>query len=194
MLLGAGLDTFAYRNPHPALRVFEVDHPATQAWKRTLLARAAISEPESLTFVPVDFERQTVMNELLAAGFDRSAPALFAWLGVTMYLSEAAVYSVLEAIAGLPPPSGVVFDYAVAGSELNLVTRMVVAIVNRRLTREGEPWVTFFTPRALAAALKTLGFHRVRDWGPEELNATYFSGRTDGLQVSAAARVVAASV
>jgi len=194
VLLGAGLDTFGYRNPHPGVRVFEVDHPATQAWKRKILGLAAIPEPDSVTYVPVNFERQTAMDGLIAAGFDASSPAIFAWLGVTMYLPEETVFAVLRAIAALPPASGVVFDYAIAKSEMSLVGRMAVAAVNQRLKQIGEPWVTFFSPGALATHLNALGFHRIRDLGPKELNARYFSGRTDGLRVSSVAHVMTASV
>jgi methyltransferase (TIGR00027 family) len=194
VLLGAGLDTFAYRNPYAGVRVFEVDHPATQAWKRKILGRAGISEPDSLTFVPVNFDRQTAMDGLKAAGFDTSAPAFCAWLGVTMYLQEDVVYSVLRAIAALPSASGVTFDYALARNEMSLLTRLAVAVVNRRLKRIGEPWITFFTPGPLAARLKAFGFHDIRDMGPDDLNATYFSGRTDGLRVSSVAHVLVASV
>src|SRR5664279_3830518 len=82
VLLGAGLDTFAYRNPYPELRVFEVDHPATQEWKRDLLQASGIPVPENLTYVPVNFEHESLDGELKAAGFDFRAPAYFAWLGV----------------------------------------------------------------------------------------------------------------
>jgi methyltransferase (TIGR00027 family) len=87
VLLGAGLDTFAYRNPYDQLRVFEVDHPATQEWKRELLRRSCIAIPDSLTFTPVDFETQSLAELLAETGFDRTAPAFFAWLGVVPYLT-----------------------------------------------------------------------------------------------------------
>jgi methyltransferase (TIGR00027 family) len=194
VLLGAGLDTFAYRNPHAGLRVFEVDHPATQAWKRKILRRAGIVEPESLTFVPVNFERQTAMEGLVASGFDRSAPAFFAWLGVTMYLPEDAVYSVLQTIAAEPPGSGVIFDYTVSKNEMSLLGRLMVAVVNRRLRRINEPWVTFLSPEILASKLRSFGFHDVRDWSAGELNARYLSGRTDSLRVGPVGRLMIASV
>jgi len=193
VLLGAGLDTFGYRNPHLGVRVFEVDHPATQAWKREILGRAGISEPDSVTYVPVNFEQQTAMEGLSAAGFDQSAPAFLAWLGVTMYLQEDAVFAVLRDIAALPPASGVTFDYAIAKSEMGLGTRLAVAAVNQRLKLIGEPWVTFFTPAALVARLVALGFHDVSDLGSAELNMRYFGGRTDGLRVSSVAHVLTAS-
>jgi methyltransferase (TIGR00027 family) len=194
VLLGAGLDTFAYRNPYPDLRVFEVDHPATQAWKRNILERARVPMPAPLTYVALDFERQTAMDGLAAAGFDRSAPAFFAWLGVTMYVQEDAVYAVLRDIAALPPSSGVTFDYALSRSQISWPARFVVWIVNRRLQRIGEPWVTFFDPAVLIPRLRALGFHEVRDLDADQLNAAYFKGRADGLRVSPVGHVVTALV
>ena len=84
VVLGAGLDTFAYRNPHRRLKVFEVDHPSTQAWKRSRLQEQSIDIPRSLTFAPVDFETQTLASGLRAAGFRADRPAFFSWLGVTI--------------------------------------------------------------------------------------------------------------
>jgi methyltransferase (TIGR00027 family) len=194
VLLGAGLDTFAYRNPHAGVRVFEVDHPATQSWKRKILGRAAISTPESLTLVPVNFERQTAMEALAAAGFDRSSPAFFAWLGVTMYLQEDSVYSMLRDIAGMPAGSGVIFDYAVSKEEMTLLSRLAVGVVNRRLKRIGEPWVTFLAPATLSARLASLGFHDIRDLSAEKLNSRFFGDRSGGLRVSPVGRVMIASV
>ena len=192
VLLGAGLDTFAYRNPYPDVRVFEVDHPATQAWKRKILERARVPTPASVTYVAVDFERQTAMDGLTAAGFDRSAPAFFAWLGVTMYLQEDVVYGVLRDIAALPPSSGVTFDYALSRSQISWPARFVVWMVNRRLRRIGEPWVTFFDPAVLIPELRALGFHEVRDLDADQLNAAYFKGRADGLRVSPVGHVLTA--
>jgi methyltransferase (TIGR00027 family) len=114
VVLGAGLDTFAYRNPHAAyLQVFEVDHPATQAWKLERLQTAGIAIPTSLKFVPVDFERQTLAAGLAQGGFDSGSPAFFSWLGVTPYLTRESCIATLRFIAQLPPGSGVAFDFAV---------------------------------------------------------------------------------
>src|ERR1700688_3077516 len=99
VVLGAGLDTFAYRNPHAGLRVFEVDHPATQAWKREQLQAAGIAIPPSLTFVPIDFEQETLADGLEDCGFDASAAAFFSWLGVTPYLTREACMTTLSSIA-----------------------------------------------------------------------------------------------
>src|SRR5207244_1811146 len=106
--------------PHDGLRVFEVDHPATQAWKRELLERTRIPVPASVVYVPVDFGTQTPGEELAKNGFRSATPTFFSWLGVTMYLEDAAVRSTLSWIAGATPAGGgIVFDYAIAASRLN---------------------------------------------------------------------------
>jgi methyltransferase (TIGR00027 family) len=183
VVLGAGLDTFAYRNPHAGLRVFEVDFPATQEWKRRMLGAHSISLPASLTFAPVDFERQTLADGLAAAGFDPTRPAFFSWLGVTMYLTDATVESTLAYVAGLPGV-GITFDYAVPRSSLNFLERFAFDALSRRVARAGEPFLTFFDPAALHARLTKLGFQKIEDVGRDEINARYFSGRADRLRVS----------
>jgi len=193
VVLGAGLDTFAYRNPYPALKVFEVDHPATQEWKRAQLAAAAIPLPQSLTFVPVDFETQTLGARLREAGFADSEKAFFSWLGVSMYLRRDSVTSTLSYVATqVPCGSGVVFDYTVSPATLGFTRRMIFLALMRRVARAGEPWRTFFEPTALAAELGKLGFAHIDDLGVEELNARYFQGRSDGLRVGGFARVMSA--
>jgi methyltransferase (TIGR00027 family) len=112
VVLGAGLDTFAYRNPHEGLAVIEVDHPATQAWKRERLAGAGLTPPPSLTFAPIDFERETLADGLAAAGFDPTEPAFFLWLGVVPYLTEEAIVATLGFLGELPGGAEVVFDYS----------------------------------------------------------------------------------
>lgn len=194
VVLGAGLDTFAYRNRYPAtlLRVFEVDHPATQAWKRRQLAGAHLALPESLTFVPVDFERETLPQRLASAGFRAAEPAFFSWLGVTMYLTRAAVRGTLGYVASLPAGSGIVFDYAVPPATLSLIRRVVVRAVMRRVAAAGEPWKSFFDPRELAVELRALGFRQLDDLGPEQLNTRFFGNRADGLRVGGLGRVMSA--
>lgn len=194
VVLGAGLDTFAYRSPYPAaqLRVFEVDHPATQAWKRCRLAAAHLALPEALTFVPVDFESEPLAARLVDAGFRAAEPAFFSWLGVTMYLTRAAVSDTLAWIARLPAASGIVFDYAVPPATLDLIPRLLVRGLMRRVAAAGEPWKTFFDPAALARELRALGFRRLEDLGPADLNTRFFSGRSDGLRVAGVGRVMSA--
>src|ERR1700729_1990211 len=126
VILGAGLDTFAYRNPHPGLRVFEIDHPATQAWKRGQLQAAGIPIPPSLTFVPIDFEKQTLADGLARSGLNANAPAFFSWLGVTPYLTREACMTTLSVIAKMSAGSGVVFDFAIDPALLNAGQRQAL--------------------------------------------------------------------
>ena len=194
VVLGAGLDTFAYRSPYCSaqLRVLEVDHPATQAWKRRRLAAAGIALPESLSFVPVDLERESLAARLASAGFRAAEPAFFSWLGVTMYLTRAAVLGTLGYVAGLPAASGIVFDYAVPPATLALIPRLLVRGLMRRVAAAGEPWKSFFDPPGLARELHGLGFRQLEDLGPAELNARFFSDRADGLRVAGIGRVMSA--
>jgi methyltransferase (TIGR00027 family) len=195
VLLGAGLDTFAYRNPYApaALSVFEVDHPATQEWKRSLLAHAGIELPPSLTLVPLDFERQTLAATLPAAGVRPDAPVFFSWLGVSMYLTRAALGTTLAFIAGCPPGSGVVFDYAVPPAALPLLRRGFYYSRLLRVAAAGEPWRSLLTAQETAMELARVGFTRCRDFGPEELNRLYFAGRPDQLRIAGPGRLVSAA-
>jgi len=183
VVLGAGLDTFAYRNPHAKLRVFEVDHPATQAWKREQLQAASIAIPPSLIFVPIDFERQTLADRLVNYGFDASAPSFFSWLGVTPYLTRAACMNTLTFIAKMPAGSGVVFDFAIDPALLNAGQRQALGALSERVARYGEPFQLFFDPEKLQADLKALGFHHTEFLRGKDLNARYFQDREDGLLV-----------
>jgi methyltransferase (TIGR00027 family) len=183
VVLGAGLDTFAYRNPHAGLRVFEVDHPATQDWKRHQLHAAGIAIPPSLTFVPVDFERQTLAERLTQSGFQADEPAFFSWLGVTPYLTREACMVTLALIANMPGGSGVVFDFAVDRDLLNPGQRIAFDALSKRVARYGEPFQLFFDPAKLQQELKSLGFKRAEFLQGKELNARYFKDRKDGLLV-----------
>jgi methyltransferase (TIGR00027 family) len=182
VILGAGLDTFAYRNPYPELRVFEVDHPSTQAWKRKRLAQVGIAVPSSMTFAPVDFTRETFDDGLRDAGFNESAPAFFSWLGVTMYLDPEIVLGTLRAIHEMQSSNGVVFDYAVPRDTLGLVGRLALDAVSRRVKKAGEPFKGFFAPAELVTKLREMGYTHVEDLGSAEIDARYFSGRTDKLR------------
>ncbi len=194
VILGAGLDSFAYRNPFAPseLRVYEVDHPATQAWKLDRLRAAGIEPPASLSFVPVDFEQEALAGALARGGVDLRAPAFVSWLGVTVYLTRAAVLRTLAAVSSLAPGSEIVFEYVVPPSSLGEGARVVLAELAARGAEAGEPWITFFEPAALAAELGRLGFTEVDDVGPAEIVARYFRDRRDGLRPGGAARYVRA--
>jgi methyltransferase (TIGR00027 family) len=187
VILGAGLDTFAYRNPYPmsSLSVFEVDHPTTQAWKRSQLSLAQIAIPESLTFVPIDFETQSLADRMRESGFRADEPSFFSWLGVTMYVTRGTVMSTMKYVASsIHRGSGIVFDYAISPSAPSTLMRIAAAA--------GEPWQTFFDRSTLTDELKALGFECVEDVGPEEINARLFADRADGLRVAGFGRLITA--
>jgi methyltransferase (TIGR00027 family) len=185
VILGAGLDTFAYRNPHGSreLRVFEVDYPATQEWKRQRLAAAGIAIPESLTFAPLDFEHQTLAEGLRGAGFDPGRPAFFSWLGVTMYLARETAMDTFRFIASGAIGGGVAFDYMVPRETLSWTGQLIHSALSGRVARAGEPFRTFFAPEELRAELESMGFHTIENLGAAEINARYFADRADGLRV-----------
>ena len=185
VVLGAGLDTFAYRNPFPALRVFEVDFPATQEWKRAMLAEAEIDVPPNLTFVPLDFEHHTLAEGLAEAGFDATKPAFFGWLGVVPYLTLKAFQSTLSAIAQLPSGTAVSFDYAISPETLGPEGRLAFDRLAERVAAAGEPFQLFFTPETLELELLRAGFRRMEQLGYEQINELYFKDRADGLKLSA---------
>ncbi|WP_019926810.1 class I SAM-dependent methyltransferase [Nocardia sp. BMG111209] len=175
VILGAGLDTFAYRNPHPGLRVFEVDHPATQAWKIERLTASGIDLPERLTFVPVDFETDTLATQLADAGFSRADPAVFVWLGVVFYLTPDAARSTLEYIAGQSERVEVIFDYLADTDE----DRAQLRDRANRAAAVGEPWFSYFAPDGIAVQLRALGFTGIEDHAAADLIAGYLDGSTE---------------
>jgi methyltransferase (TIGR00027 family) len=178
VVLGAGLDTFAYRSPFGAkLKIFEVDHPATQAWKRERLSAAGIAVPELLTFAPVDFERQTLAEGLSLAGFDPSRQTFFTWLGVVPYLTEEAVWSTLRFISELPGKAHVVFDYSDPPETLSPELRDDHDRRAARVENLGEAWVMYFEAEKLRAELLQLGFYEVEDLGPAQIVERYFPNR-----------------
>ncbi len=181
VILGAGLDTFAYGRAaaFPGLAVFEVDHPATQGWKRSRLSEAGIGIPACVAHTPVDFERETLREGLARAGFDFASPAFFAWLGVTPYLTPSAVTATLAFIASLKPGSAVVFDYAEQPSDGE-----PGALLAARVAAAGEPFRSFFEPVTLSQAMLRQGYSLARDWDFDALNARYFAGRSDGLRLA----------
>ena len=184
VLLGAGLDTFAYRSPHPGLGVFEVDHPATQQWKRERLQEAGIPIPRDVVFVAVDFERQTISERLQQAGFQVGQSMFCSWLGVVPYLTEKAFEITLEFLASMSPGSGLVFDYAVPRSALNPVEQAAFDALATRVASVGEPFQLFLDPPELTTKLHRMGFNNVEDLGVAEINSRYFAHRADGLSVA----------
>jgi methyltransferase (TIGR00027 family) len=184
VVLGAGLDTFGLRNSYPALRVFEVDHPQTQTWKRRLLAEEALGEPASLCFVPVNFEHEPWERGLLAAGLDPAQPTFFSWLGVTPYLEGSVIRTTLETIARLAGNTGgVVFDFITRPPSRALFLRLLLWLRAQSVARLGEPFRSYLDPVIVEADLKRLGFGDVKVFSPPELNARYFENRADRLRI-----------
>lgn len=194
VVLGAGLDTFAYRNPHAEVRVFEVDHPATQQWKHERLREGGIAIPYPSPFAPCDFESQSLGQALQAAGFDESAPAFFSMLGVAVYLTPDALRETLAYVASLPTGSEIVFSYSVAQTHLTPGQKSARAASEEVAAAIGEPWLSYYEPGELARQLEALGFGTVSDLNGKEANRRYFGGREDGLRVSSSARLISARV
>lgn len=184
--LGAGFDTFAFRQPGwmDGTRVFEVDAPATQAEKRRMLAGAGIAEPANVRFAPIDFETTSLGAGLRAAGFDPTAPAFFSWLGVVPYLTRDAIDAVFEFVAELPPPSEIAFTFAPGDVSVDLA---------RRVASVGEPFVTFFEPEEVAPMLNALGFGEVEVLSPEGACA-FLGERRDALALAPRIHVARAVV
>jgi len=178
VVLGAGLDTYAYRGPlRDRLRIFEVDHPSTQAWKRQRLAGAGIPVPAWLTFAPIDFEQQTLAEGLAAASFDRDQQTFFTWLGVVPYLTEEAIWSTLEFIAGLPNGAHVVFDYSNPPDSFSPEMRDFHDRREARVAELGEPWMNYLDSDQLRTKLIGLRFTEVEDLGPQQIASRYFPDR-----------------
>jgi methyltransferase (TIGR00027 family) len=195
VVLGAGLDTFAYRNPHrdEGLRVFEVDHSGTQRWKQQLLAEAGIGVPASLAFVPVDFERDDLGGALRQAGFRADQPACVSWMGVTMYLSADAVLGTLRTVAGFAAGSCLCFDYRVPVTMLNPIERAINGVIEHQIAALGEPWLSTFDPSQLQRQLLELGFGSAESATPDDLNVRYFARRKDGLRTGGGVRIMCAN-
>jgi methyltransferase (TIGR00027 family) len=176
VILGAGLDTFALRNLFGSLeiRIYEVDHPATQAWKRERLAEAQLAVPPWLVFVPVDFERDDLAKTLVGAGFLEGSPAFLTWLGVVPYLTEEAIGSTLDYIASIPN-SEVVFDYLEPPESFSEELRQIEKARAEQLEKMGERSATRFEPAGIAAMLHSHGFSQIEDIDFHEIRSRFGS-------------------
>jgi methyltransferase (TIGR00027 family) len=180
VILGAGLDTFALRNPHDAqIRIYEVDHPATQAWKRQRLAEAQLALPPWLVLVPVDFERDDLEEQLAGAGFQQNSPAFFTWLGVVPYLTQDAIGSTLDYMASIQN-SEVVFDYIEPSEAFSEEIREYVTERTEQLEKTDERWASRFEPAGIAAMLRSHGFCSIEDINFQEI-ASRFGCDVQGL-------------
>lgn len=174
VILGGGLDTLGLRDPHreAGLRIFEIDRPVMQAWKRTYLQRISLSPPASLTFVPVDFEADHLEACLIDAGFDPTQPAFVSWLGVIPYLTRPGIEATLRFISTLPH-ADIVFDY---GEPIENYTGHMRTIMEGRsqfVAAQGEPWISRFTQAQMADLLADAHLSKVTDLDRHAI-AAYF--------------------
>ncbi|KRE96642.1 methyltransferase [Frateuria sp. Soil773] len=185
VILGAGLDTFAQRRPEIAsrLRIFEVDPPGPQAWKRQRLAELGLGVPEGLHFVPVDFEAGDAWwRKLAEAGFDAARPAVVASAGVSMYLTRDAIAATLRQVAMLAPGTTLAMTFLLPLELAEPEARPGLELAVRGAQASGTPFVSFFTPAQMLALAREAGFREVRHVSAAALAQRYFAGRQDGLR------------
>ncbi|WP_052417643.1 class I SAM-dependent methyltransferase [Cellvibrio mixtus] len=209
VILGAGLDTYAYRSKHQHEKVFEVDLPATQAMKLARLKQQGIAPTCAVTYVACDFEldrlekstmekstmeKSALEKSLLAAGFDKNKKTFFSCLGVVAYLDLAAIEQTFHFITRCAPGSILVFDYIVDPKNLNEIEQYVLSMMSAQLASGGEPLKSFFDPQSLAQQLSSLGFSHIEDISPDYLNNRFLAQRNDGLRVGNVTRMFIAVV
>jgi methyltransferase (TIGR00027 family) len=196
VLLGAGFDTFAYRQPRWAseLRIFEVDHPASQAFKKRRLAAMRIVPPANVTFCPIDFEGVSLEAGLRAASFDEAQPAFLSWLGVTQYLTRDAILGTLRFVRRLAAGSQIVFEVHLHESEIPESEREIARFAADASAARGEPWLSRFPPDEMRALLAELGYRSCFHLTPPEAQTRYFHGRNDGLSAPVMSQFLIATV
>ena len=197
VILGAGLDSFAYRTARATDgpdRIFEVDHPGTQDWKRAHLAAAGIGEPDRVSFVPVDFERDSLAGRLGQAGFDPARPALVSWLGVTMYLTQAAISQTLAEIGGFAPGTQLITDYMLPPGLRDEAGATYAGLVAPAAAERGEPWLTFLAPGDMTALLEQHGFGLIEHVHQRDSIPAALWDRTDSLRPAALSVLARATV
>ena len=185
VILGAGLDSFAQRRPEIAssLKVFEVDPPGPQAWKRRRLIELGFGIPEWLRLVPVDFEAGDAWwQRLAAAGFDSGQPAIVASTGVSMYLTKEAIAATLRQIAALAPGSMLAMTFLLPLELADPEVRPGLQLAEKGARASGTPFISFFTPTEMQALAREAGFREVQHVSAATLAQRYFAGRTDGFR------------
>ncbi|KAB2378165.1 class I SAM-dependent methyltransferase [Actinomadura montaniterrae] len=194
VVLGAGLDTFVQRRPEAAarLRVFEVDRPGPQEWKRRRLAELGYGVPDRLRLVPVDFEAESWWERLVAAGFDPGAPAVVASAGVSMYLTREANAATLRLLSSLAPGSTLVMTFQPPLELIDAAERPARRAAEEGARSSGTPFISFFAPREITAMALEAGFERARHVSAAMLNERYFAGRADGLRTSSGEELLVA--
>jgi methyltransferase (TIGR00027 family) len=195
VVLGAGLDSFAYRRPElgERLKIFEIDRAASQAWKRSRLAEMGVAIPPSVAFVPLDAETDDLRVGLVKAGCDPSARAVVSAIALTQYLGQAAIERILELVASFAPGSRLVVTYVVPAAELSEMAAAGLAWTMSQAEERGEPFLSLFRPVEFDELLIRSGFSQVEDAGPAELGKMYLDDRPDA-QLTGIERLAAAWV
>lgn len=193
-VLGAGMDSFAWRRTEllPALRVFEIDHPDTQSWKRQGLADMRVAEPEGLHFVPADLGRMALRDALAQSEWDFAQPGFFCWTGVTMYLHPEAVAASLAAIAALGEGTGIAFTYLRHEALLSGMDLKALQTIRNASESVGEPYHAYYAPAEIEDVARAAGFTLISHHEPAA--SPHFAGRRDGLMPHAAELLVEATV
>ncbi len=185
VILGAGLDSFAFRRPPWAkeVRVYELDHPATQMAKRRRLQELGLPIREKLELLPIDFESQSPQDVLTGSGFNPRERSFFSWLGVLVYLTPEAITDTLSSIASVAAPgSELVLDYMLPDVIVDPSELKTMEFVRRMNERRGEPYLTYYEPSSLAEEMSRIGLEVIEDVSPSAQSARYFTGRTDDLK------------
>lgn len=183
VMLGAGLDSFAYRHAGllDRLTIFEVDHPFSQAWKRRRLDELGITLPDNVVFAAVDFQTQSLSEALVASGFALDRPAVVSWIGVTMYLARASIEATLDTIACCAAGTRAVLSYDQPPDVLDERNRAILAEVSGTAARYGEPFISLFRQDEIEELLVEYGFGSVARFGAEEAVVRYFGGKDVGV-------------
>jgi methyltransferase (TIGR00027 family) len=197
VILGAGLDTFAQRHPKltDTLRIYEVDQPGTQAWKRRRIVEEGYPLPAGLRLVPVDFESgESWWDALLANGFDTGRAAVVSSTGVSMYLTTEATEATLRQVAALAPGSVLAMTFMLPLDLVDASERTMQANVEQAARGSGTPFISHYAPDEMVEMCRAAGFSAVRHVGPTDLTERYFAGRADGLRPPTAEQLVVATV
>lgn len=195
VILGAGLDTFAFRRPEISLEIFEVDQPGPQAWKQKRLAELGFTPSKSLHFVPVDFEAgERWWDQLIAAGFDIKKPALVVSTGVSMYLTKETNSATFRQLAQLAPRSIFATTFMLALDLLEPKEKSIMEFVMKKAGEAGTPFLSLFSPAEISGMAKDAGFQDANYISGEDLYRRYFAGRPDGLRAGNAEGFLVAKV
>jgi len=197
LILGAGFDTFAYRQPSWAskLSIIEVDHPTTQAMKQDYLSKAGIVPADNVSFCPIDFEHTSLAEGIASSPFDPYVPTVVSWLGVTMYLTRSAIEETFRFVLSLPSSSRIVFTFILPPSAIDDPdAKKAVESMMARVEEYGEPIISLFEPSELQEWLLRLGFSDVFYLSPEQAQEHYFANRLDGLSVTLGGQMMCAYV